>query len=134
MGKGRRYTCLQQDSERLCRHRTAEKVALTLVAMLGQKKSSLLCCFDALRNNVLLEAFTHADHGTDNDGIVRVAGYMAHERLVNLQGIDMRRSIPQSSFCRMPGDCKHMHQIRRIPDARFALLYAPILTYPRSSA
>lgn len=87
MGKGRRYACLQQDSERLCPHRTAEKVALGLVAMLGQKKSSLLCCFDALRNNALLEAFTHADHGTDDGGIARVAGYLVHERRVDLQGI-----------------------------------------------
>ena len=59
MGKGRRYACLQQDSERRCPHWTAEKVALALVTMLGQQKSNLLCCFDALRNNALPEAFTH---------------------------------------------------------------------------
>lgn len=93
---------------------------MTLVAVLIQEKCILLWRFHTLRNDELLEAFTHVDHGADNDGIVRVAGYMAHERLVNLQGIDMRRSIPQSSFCRMPGDCKHMHQIRRIPDICFA--------------
>src|SRR5665647_1108555 len=89
----RRNAGSQQSSERLCHHRPAEIVTLALVAMLSQKKCVLLRCFHTLRNEAELEAFTQADHGTDDGGIVLVAGHPAHERLVDLQGID--RKLPQ---------------------------------------
>src|SRR5678815_1883424 len=71
----------------------AEIVALALIAMLSQKKCALLRCFHALRDDAQLEAFAHVDYGADNGGIVRAAGNSAHERLVDLQGIN--RKLPQ---------------------------------------
>ncbi len=47
--------------------------------MLGQEECILLWRFYTLRDDELLEAFTDIDHGTDDDGIVRVAGHMVHE-------------------------------------------------------
>ena len=84
---------LQQGGERLCRYRMAEIVALAFIAMLSQKKCTLPRCFHALRDDAQLEAFAHVDNGADNGGIVRAAGNPAHERLVDLQGIN--RKLPQ---------------------------------------
>jgi hypothetical protein len=58
--------------------------------MLGQEKCVLLRRFHTLRDNVLIETFAYADHGTNDDGVIWVANHIAHERLVNLQGIDRK--------------------------------------------
>ena len=78
----------QQLSKRVSSHGMPEKMPLALVALLRQKECVLFRCLHALGNDALPEIFTHADHGADDGGIVRAAGYLIYEWLVNLQSIN----------------------------------------------
>ena len=72
--KGGRNAIVQQGSERPCRHRMAEIVALPLVAMLGQKKCHCSAVSTPSAMTRSLRLLAHADHGADNGGIVGAAG------------------------------------------------------------
>lgn len=81
---------LQQCSKGLGYHRTAQIIALGLVALLGHKEGLLLRRFDAFRNNPEIEGFAQVYHGTDDARIAWVADHLVHERLVNLQRVDRK--------------------------------------------
>ena len=68
----------------------AEIVALRLVAGMRLEECHLFFCFRAFGDNALLQTFSHGDYRTNDRGVVRVCGDVAHEGLVDLQGIDRK--------------------------------------------
>ena len=50
----------------------------------------LLSCFNAFRHDAHMEPFPHANHGADDTRIVRICSNIAHERLIDFQGIEKR--------------------------------------------
>jgi len=65
-----------------------EEVALHLVAALAQEVLALLHVFDAFGDHAKMQALRERDHGIDDGRTVGLAADVAHEGLVDLQGVD----------------------------------------------
>jgi hypothetical protein len=71
-------------------YRRTEIVALSLVAMMAEKKRELFGSFYALRYYPLFEDSTHTDDRLDNRWAVGIIANIAYEGLVYLQDIDRK--------------------------------------------
>src|SRR5271170_6925000 len=81
---------LQQLGELIGRYGPAEIVSLRFITMMSLQESHLLLRFHALRHDPEIQAAAHADNRADNRRIVRSGGDLVDERLVDLEGVDLK--------------------------------------------
>src|ERR1700676_2845986 len=79
------YANLEQVRYPLGHDGTTEIIALSLLTPVAPQKLELRARLYPLRNDPLLQAPAHIDHGTHNGGVSRVRGDLLHERMMELQ-------------------------------------------------
>src|SRR6202044_2753108 len=80
----------EQARELLCRNGRREVEALSFRALPGLQELQLIPGLYPLGDHAHVQAPAHIDDGADDAGVVRIAGYVADERLVDLQRIDRK--------------------------------------------
>src|ERR1700741_1921557 len=83
-----RLLCEQQLAQLLGRQRTAEQIALHLVAAVLAQEAALLLGLHALGDHAQLEPVRQADDGAGDGFVALAAAQVAHEGLVDLERAD----------------------------------------------
>src|SRR5580658_7642982 len=85
----------------MSRHRSAEVVALSLVAPVSLKELQFCFCFHTFGDNAQPQASAHADDGSHDAGLIWLSRDLLDERLINLEGVD--RKLPKVAQTGVPG-------------------------------
>ena len=95
--------------------------ALGLGAILRAKQFSLFGGFNTFGHDEHVQAAAHVDHRVHDAGVVRVGRQIAHERLIDLQGIDGKAlhigeaRIPRAEVVERK---QHAHVLERLEHGR----------------